>query len=165
MAQDQAEAENLVGREVVDSHGYKVGTIEELYVHGDSDVPNWARVKMGLLGSSSALIPLRDAQEEGDEIRIVYEREYVKAAPEIEPEGRELSDDDADTLHGYYGLERVKGLTAEGAEDDIELPRETRDAKPPGMDESPDAPLAKRRRKRQEELHQAAEEFEEVKED
>ncbi len=154
-------AEELVGRDVVDPHGYKVGTIDALYSHGEGDV--WARVKLGLLGTDSSLVPLRDAQEDDDGIRIVYEREHVKAAPEIEPEGEELSDEEADTLHGYYGLERVKGLTAELSDEDIKLSRETRDAKPPGMDEDPDAPLPKRRRKRQEELKQAAEEFEQVK--
>ena len=154
-------AEELVGRDVVDPHGYKVGTIDALYVHGEGDV--WARVKLGLLGTDSSLVPLRDAQQDDDGIRIVYEREHVKTAPEIEPEGEEISDDDADALHGHYGLERVKGLTAELSDEDIQLPRQTRDAKPPGMDQDPDAPLPKRRRKRQEELKQAAEEFEQIK--
>jgi hypothetical protein len=154
-------AEELVGRVVVDPHGYKVGTIDALYAHGED---TWARVKMGVLGTDSALVPLRDAQQDDDDVRIVYEREHVKATPEVEPEGEELSDDDADALHGHFGLERVKGLTAELSDEDIALPRETRDAKPPGMDEDPDAPLPKRRRKRQEELKQAAEEFEQVKE-
>jgi hypothetical protein len=109
-------AEELVGRVVVDPHGYKVGTIDALYSHGEGDV--WARVKLGLLGTNSSLVPLRDAQQDDDDVRIVYEREHVKAAPEVEPEGGELSDDDADALHSYYGLERVKGLTAELSEDD-----------------------------------------------
>jgi hypothetical protein len=55
-------------------------------------------------------------------------------------------------LHRYYGLERVTGLTAPGTDDEIELPRETRDAEPPGMKEGPDSPLTKRRRKRAEEM-------------
>src|SRR5579884_3692305 len=98
-------AEELVGRVVVDPHGYKVGTIDAVYSHGE-DI--WARVKLGLLGTDSSLVPLRDAQEDDDDVRIVYEREHVKEAPEVEPEGEELSDDDADALHGHYGLERVK---------------------------------------------------------
>jgi hypothetical protein len=154
-------SEELVGRAVVDPHGHKVGTIDALYLYGEDEV--WARVKMGLLGTDSALVPLGDAQEDDDDVRIVYEREHVKAAPEIEPEDEKLSDEAADALHGHYGLERVKGLTAELSDEDIKLPRETRDAQPPGMDEDPDAPLPKRRRKRQEELKQAAEEFEQAK--
>jgi hypothetical protein len=155
-------ADELEGRDVVDPHGDKIGTIDELLAHGED---SWARVKMGVLGTNSALIPLRDAQQDGDDVRVVYEREHVKAAPEVEPEGDELSDEEVDKLHSHYGLERVKGLTAEHADDDIELPRDTRDAKPPGLDESPDNPLAKRRRKRQEELKQDVEDFEQIKQD
>jgi hypothetical protein len=154
--------EELVGKDVVDPHGEKIGTIDALLAHGED---SWARLKLGLLGTNASLIPLRDAQQDGGDVRIVYEREHVKAAPEVEPEGEELSDDDADKLHSHYGLERVKGLTAEGDDDDIELSRETREAKPPGLDDSPDNPLNKRRRKRQEELKEDAEEFEEIKDD
>lgn len=154
-------ADDLEGRTVVDPHGDKIGTIDELLVHGEN---SWARVKLGLLGTGSALVPLRDAQHEGDDVRLVYEREHVKDAPEIEPEGRELSDDEADKLHTHYGLERITGLTAEEGDEKTELPRDTREADPPGLDSSPDNPLNKRRRERQEELKQAAEEFEEIKE-
>jgi hypothetical protein len=153
----------LVGRGVVDPHGYRIGKIDALFVHGDGDVPNWARVKMGILGTDSALIPLQDAQEDGDDVRLVYEKEHVKSAPEVEPDGDELSDEEADKLHGHYGLDRVLGLTAEGSEDEMELPRETREAKPPGMEEGPDSPLTQRRRDRQQEIEEVARDFEETK--
>jgi hypothetical protein len=152
----------LVGRGVVDPHGYKIGKIDALFVHGDRDLPNWARVKMGVLGTDSALIPLHDAQEDGDDVRVVYEKEHVKAAPEVEPDGDALSDEDADKLHGHYGLERVLGLTVEGSEDEMELPRETRNAKPPGMEEGPDSPLTQRRRERQQEIEEVARDFEQT---
>jgi hypothetical protein len=163
MAEDSSIEGKLVGRGVVDPHGYKIGTIDALYVHGDSEVPNWARVKVGILRADFALIPLQDAQEDGDDVRLVYEKEHVKAAPEVEPDGEELSDEDADKLHSHYGLERVLGLTAEGSEDEMELPRETRDAKPPGMEEGPDSPLSQRRRQRQEEIEEVARDFEQTK--
>ncbi len=152
----------LVGTGVVDPHGHKIGKIEALFVHGDSEVANWARVKTGLLGAGSALVPLHDAQEEGGDVRLVYEKEHVKAAPQVEPDGDELSDEQADALHSHYGLERVVGLTAEESEDEMELPRETRDAKPPGMEEDPESPLAKRRRERQREIKEVAREFEQT---
>lgn len=143
MAEDSGIEGKLMGRGVVDPHGYKIGTIDALFVHGDREVPNWARVKMGILGTDSALVPLQDAQEDGKDVRLVYEKEHVKAAPEVEPEGEELSDEQADKLHGHYGPERLVGLTAEGSEDEMELPRETRDAKVPGLEEGPDNPLSK----------------------
>jgi hypothetical protein len=148
----QTPTQELVGLEVVSVRGEKIGKIDTLLVHGDGDEPNWARVKIGALGLHSSLIPLHDAQDDEDGIRVVYEKGHVKDAPSVEPQDDRLSDDDADLLHRYYGLERVTGLTAPGAEDDIELSRETRDATPPGLREGPDSPLTKRRRKRAREL-------------
>ncbi len=131
-------ADDLLGQQVVDPHGYTIGKIEALFTHGQDERASWAQVKTGLVRTSSVFMPIRDAQEDGDQIRVVYEKEHVNAAPEIEPEGNELNDDEADVLHAHYGLERVKGLTKETAEEgDMELPRETRDATPPTMKEPP----------------------------
>lgn len=142
----------LIGLEVVSVRGEKIGKIDQLYVHGDGEEPNWARIEFGVLGMRSTLIPLQDALEDGDDLRIVYEKDYVKDAPSIDPDGDRICDDDADLLHRYYGLDRVTGMTAPDAHDDIDLPRETRDAEPPGLQEGPDNPLTKRRRKRAKEL-------------
>jgi hypothetical protein len=91
---------------------------------------------MDFVATSSAFVPLHDAQDDDGQILVVYEKQRVKEAPEIEPEGNELSDDEADALRGHYGLDRVTGLTVEG-DDEIELPRETRDANPPTLKERP----------------------------
>jgi len=139
--------------EVVDIRGDKVGKIDSLLLHGDGEEPHWALVKMGVLGMRDALMPLQDAEPEGEgELRIPYEKDHIRAAASIEREGDGLSDDGADVLHRHYGLEPVTGPAASGAEDDIELPRETRDAKPPGMEEGDDGPVTKRRRERAREL-------------
>jgi hypothetical protein len=142
----------LMGLEVVSVRGEKIGKIDQLYVHGDGAEPNWARVTVGVFGLHSTLIPLQDALRDGGDLRIVYEKDYVKDAPSIEPQDDRIGDDDADLLHRYYGLERVTGMTAPDAEDDIDLPREPRDAEPPGLQEGPDSPLTKRRRERAKEL-------------
>jgi sporulation protein YlmC with PRC-barrel domain len=128
-------ADDLLGQQVVDPHGATIGKVEALFIHGHDERASWARVRMDLIRTSSAFLPLHDAQKDRGRIRVVYERERVKKAPEITPEGSELSDEEADQLRGHYGLERVTGLAVEG--DDIELPRETRDANPPTMQERP----------------------------
>lgn len=133
---EEKSADDLLGQQVVDSHGVTIGKIEALLIHSEDERASWARVKTGLLGRSSAFLPLHDAQQDGGQIRVVYEKAWVNEAPEIEPDGNELSDDEADALHGHYGMERVKGLTTEGA-DDVELSREARDAEPPTMKEPP----------------------------
>jgi hypothetical protein len=140
-AQDEPEPqekseEELVGQQVVDPHGDTIGKIEALFIHSHDERASWARVKMDLIGINSSFIPLHHAQDDDGRILVVYEKQRVKEAPEIEPDGNELSDEEADALRGHYGLERLTGLAVEG-EDDIELPRETRDATPPTMKERP----------------------------
>jgi hypothetical protein len=140
----------LVGRTVVGIRGERLGKIDRLLVYGDGAEPNWARVKFGLFGRRGVLIPLEHAHLEGRRVRLVEERDYVRQAPRIDPDGDRISEHHAEMLHEHYGLERVTGLNAAGASDDIaiDLPRETRDAVPPAMEEGPDSPLAKRRRER-----------------
>jgi hypothetical protein len=133
----RTETKDLVGRKVVDPHGDKIGTIDALLIHGEEDRANWARIKTGPLGMKTTFVPLHDAQDEDGDVRLVYEREHVQAAPKIEPEGDHLTDEEADALHTHYGLERVIGLTSDDEEDDIELSRETRDATPPAFNEGP----------------------------
>jgi hypothetical protein len=135
---EEKSADDLLGTQVVDPHGYTIGKIDALFIHGEDERASWARVKTGVVRKDLVFVPLHDAQEDGGQIRVVYEKEHVNEAPEIEPDGNELSDDHADVLHSHYGLERVKGLTKETAEKgDIDLPRETRDATPPTMKERP----------------------------
>jgi hypothetical protein len=133
---EEKSVDDLLGQQVVDAHGVTIGKIEALFIHGQEERAGWALVKTGRVRSNSSFVPLHEAQDDGGQIRVVYEKEWVKAAPEIEPEGNELSDEQADALHGHYGMERVSGLTTEGA-DDIDLSREARDADPPTMDEPP----------------------------
>jgi hypothetical protein len=145
-------ATDVVGQEVLDVRGEKIGKIERMCAYAD-DEPKWAVVKIGMLGIHSSLVPLHDAEEDDGGLRVVYEKQHVKNAPSVDSDGDQLSEDDVDLLHRYYGLERISGLTApDGEEDDIELTRETREAEPPGMKEGPDSPLTKRRLKRAEEL-------------
>src|SRR5438067_190278 len=92
----------LVGCEVVSVRDEKVGRIDELFVYGDGGEEGWALVKIGLLGMKTALVPLRDAKEEEGLVRIVYEKDHVKAAPSITPDGDRISDADADRLHRHY---------------------------------------------------------------
>ena len=135
---EEKSADDLLGQQVVDPHGYTIGKIDALFTHGKDERASWALVKTGLVRKDSTFMPLHDAQQDGGKIRVVYEKEHVNEAPEIEPDGNELNDDEADVLHSHYGLERVKGLSKETAEEgDIELSRDPRDANPPTMKERP----------------------------
>lgn len=92
----------LIGADMLDRDGDKIGTIKQIYVHPTSGAPLWASVKTGMFGSKETFIPLDTASTADDAIRVDYEKSFVKHAPRVDPEGA-LSPAEEDTLHAYYG--------------------------------------------------------------
>jgi len=90
------------GLTLVDRDGDKIGKIEDIYLDRSSGDPEWVAVKTGLFGSNVSFVPLRDATQEGDNIRIGYEKSLVKDAPNVDPDG-ELSHEEERRLYQHYG--------------------------------------------------------------
>jgi sporulation protein YlmC with PRC-barrel domain len=61
------------GRELVDSDGKKVGTVEELYYDADTTRPEWAAVRSGLLGTKLSFVPITQIAPHGDQLRVPLE--------------------------------------------------------------------------------------------
>lgn len=138
------------GQELTNVRGERLGKIDALFTHGEGEAPNWARVKLGRLGLHKAIVPLENVQEVDGRLSLPYETEHVQAAPEVEPEGERLNDEQADLLCRHYGLEHVS-VPSGIEEDKLDLPREARDAKPPALEGGADD-LEQRRRERAEQL-------------
>jgi uncharacterized protein (TIGR02271 family) len=90
------------GRDVVDSNGDKIGTLEDIYLDRNSGEPEWAAIRTGLFGTKVSFAPLRDASPTEDEIRIPYDKSQVKDAPNVEADG-ELSPEEEQRLYQHYG--------------------------------------------------------------
>jgi uncharacterized protein (TIGR02271 family) len=97
------EAYEWRGREVVDSAGEKIGSLEEVYLDTTSGRPEWAAVKTGLFGMQLSFVPLRDSRPQGGKVVVPYSRDHVKDAPSVEPDG-ELSSQEEQRLYGHYGM-------------------------------------------------------------
>jgi sporulation protein YlmC with PRC-barrel domain len=71
----------ILGYEVYNSEGEKIGQVEETY-HGVTGLVEW----MGVRGDGSAgrmvLLPLKTAQIQEDKVYIPYSKEEVMTAPE-----------------------------------------------------------------------------------
>jgi hypothetical protein len=130
-------SKELIGKQVVDPHGYRVGKVRAVMEREGGERACWAYVRLGPLRRS--FVPLQDAQDDDGRLRIVYEKEHVRAAPQVKARRGEISDEDANDLHRHYGLDRVIAPSGIDEEDDFELPRETREAKPPDLSELPPA--------------------------
>ena len=74
------------GKTVIDRDGEKIGTLRAVYLDGDTDMPAYAGVATGLFGTKETYVRLADAQPEGDDIRVAFDRAHVLDAPRVDPD-------------------------------------------------------------------------------
>jgi hypothetical protein len=90
------------GRVVLDRGGSKLGSVLDVFYHAENDEPGW--VLVGIEGDAGTrLVPVAEAIEHGNELRVPYGRSFVLGAPGLEPGGRLWPQEEAD-LYAYYGL-------------------------------------------------------------
>jgi uncharacterized protein (TIGR02271 family) len=94
------------------SNGDRLGSIGQVYLDNDTGQPEWVTVRTGLFGANESFVPLEQAELTEDGVRVPYDKDRVKGAPNIETD-RELSEQEEDRLYSYYGLGRSVG-TAQG---------------------------------------------------
>jgi hypothetical protein len=74
-----------------------------VYVDDRTHRPEWAAVRIGLLGTREALVPLTAAEVSGDDLSGPYDEDTVANAPRINAEGH-LSPSDEAERYRYHGL-------------------------------------------------------------
>jgi uncharacterized protein (TIGR02271 family) len=104
------------GSSAVDSDGQKIGTIEEIYMDTETGKPEWLAVKTGLFGMKLSLIPIAEATAFNGDVRVPYDRQQVKDAPNVEPDG-ELSQHEEASLYRHYGLDYSEARSDSGLPD------------------------------------------------
>ena len=111
-ALDPAMRERWRGSVAVDRDDRTIGIVTGFYLDRATGLPGWAVVLWGWLTERRSLLPLRDAVEQGGEVRVPYTRALVRASPRIEPDGR-LEPDDERALVEHYRLHELAGAVAE----------------------------------------------------
>lgn len=123
-----AQAQQLVtGRgRVVTTTGDKIGDIGQVFLDDQTEQPGWVTVRTGLFGGAESFVPLRDAEVQGDDVRVPYDKATVKDAPRISDSEGHLSEDEEATLFAHYDVtdgdtdrdtDRVGDLTGDTAVD------------------------------------------------
>lgn len=92
------------GRMLVDRDGEKIGKLEDVYVDVETDEPQFATVKEGLISRHLTFVPLGGIKVGPDELQVTVSKDQVKNAPNIELHGEELSQADESALYHYYEL-------------------------------------------------------------
>jgi uncharacterized protein (TIGR02271 family) len=102
------ELADLRGQDVIGADGEKIGKLEEVYLDDASGQPEWLAVTTGLFGGNVSFVPLRDAQREGEGLRVPYDKAKVKDAPNIDPT-QHLSPEEEHRLYQHYGVDYDDG--------------------------------------------------------
>jgi sporulation protein YlmC with PRC-barrel domain len=108
MTEDPGQAQYNVtewrGKILIDIDGEKIGKLQDVYVDVETDVPQFATVKEGVIGRHLTFVPLVGIQVGPDDLQVSVTKEQVRSAPDIEMHGEELSQADESTLYHHFEL-------------------------------------------------------------
>jgi uncharacterized protein (TIGR02271 family) len=105
------------GRTLVDRDGNRIGTIDAIYLDDQTGQPEWALVNTGLFGTKSSFVPLAQATQTDQDVRVPYDKQLVKDAPRVDPD-QHLSEAEEQELWRHYGLDYDSGYTTDTADRD-----------------------------------------------
>ncbi|NYJ05275.1 DUF2382 domain-containing protein [Petropleomorpha daqingensis] len=94
--------DRVIGKDVYDASGEKIGSASEVYLDDESGRPEWVTVRTGLFGTKESFVPIRDADLTDDGVRVPVSKDRVKDAPKIDADGH-LSPEEEQELYRYYG--------------------------------------------------------------
>ncbi|HWT93522.1 MAG TPA: PRC-barrel domain-containing protein [Solirubrobacteraceae bacterium] len=104
------------GRTVRDPDGEKLGTLGDIYLDRESDLPEWASIRTGLFGRRESHVPLSAIEPagdgDGDDLRVPYTKAEVEAAPRVDPDVA-LDEEEERVLYEHYGREYAKPATSD----------------------------------------------------
>jgi uncharacterized protein (TIGR02271 family) len=95
--------DRVIGADVYDESGNKIGSASEVYLDDESGQPEWVTVRTGLFGTKESFVPIRDADLTEDGVHVHVAKDKVKDAPKIDTDGH-LSPQEEEELYRYYGL-------------------------------------------------------------
>jgi uncharacterized protein (TIGR02271 family) len=102
-AQNLSDPAQLNGASVEGSDGSKIGKVTDVYFDDQTSKPEWAAVKTGMFGGHVSLVPLANAQFDGEALKVPYNKDQVKNAPHQDP-AQELSPQQEAEIFDHYGV-------------------------------------------------------------
>jgi uncharacterized protein (TIGR02271 family) len=105
----------VVGQDVYDESGEKIGSAAEVYLDDATGEPEWVTVRTGLFGTKESFVPIRNADLTDDGVRVPVSKAQVKDAPKIDTDGH-LSPQEEQELYRYYGMSGDTGVQRTGVQ-------------------------------------------------
>ena len=82
---NQEDAHLLLGRDLLDRDGNRIGEITQVFVNEQSTQPTWVTVTTGWFGISESFVPVHRLQWFGEQPGTAYDTATIKAAPGSPP--------------------------------------------------------------------------------
>jgi hypothetical protein len=102
------------GKMLVDHDGEKLGKLQDVYVDIETDEPQFATVKEGLVDRHLTFVPLAGIKIGPDDLQVTATKAEVRSAPEIDMHGEELSQADESTLYHHFEMNYTPIKTESG---------------------------------------------------
>jgi uncharacterized protein (TIGR02271 family) len=119
-----------IGRDAYGRDGDKIGEIAGIYYDEVTGRPEWIAVRTGLFGMNVSFAPIAGSTNYGDDLQLAFEKDTVKDAPNVDPDGH-LNADEEQRLFDHYQFDwsgdQSYGDTAR-ADSDFAFSDEDRDA-------------------------------------
>jgi uncharacterized protein (TIGR02271 family) len=94
--------QELRGAPVFDASGDKIGSVEEVFLDGQTHEPEWIGLGTGFFGTKRVLVPVAGASLSPDAVTVRYPKDQVKDAPDVDADY--LTPEDEQGLYSYYGI-------------------------------------------------------------
>lgn len=101
---DTDQAARLIGSTLIDDGGADVGPIGQLYLDDETGRPEWVTVRTGFFGTNESFVPVSEATDGNNQLRVPFSKDKIKNAPNCNPEAGHLSEQDESRLYSYYGM-------------------------------------------------------------
>lgn len=116
-APDQDALDRLYAATVYDTDGDKIGPVGQVYLDDASQEPTWITVQTGLFGLKESFIPLSRATVDGSRITVDAQKDFVKNAPRVDPDGH-LDAAEENELFAYYSIDAAEPQPTHALEDE-----------------------------------------------
>lgn len=100
---NQFSPDDLYNATVYDRNGSKVGRVQQVYLDDATGGPSWITVNTGFFGTNESLVPLEGAGLNDDVLKVPFDKQQIKDAPNYDP-GHHLDERDEEDLYRHYGM-------------------------------------------------------------
>lgn len=126
---DVTRAQELIGNDVYDRDGDRIGRVGTVYLDDATHQPEWVTVRTGLFGMKESFVPLAGSSTREQRINLGVSRDQIREAPRIDTEHGHLSEEEGRDLYGHYGIRPPSATAPQPVTDQPQLQR-------PDLDES-----------------------------